>query len=196
MERLKSSSRKFYGRYGDLIQQYDLSLSRILNDILTLDRQWLLNRSDFPPISLPWCRAWPSPNGAFATGVTCQQGTLFLLDTLLRPPFWDLLMFKLLRPDSPNLPCLYSTFHLEYPLVISWVCFTSASVLFIFYFYHHICLCNDFYGFFLLDGCWSSVCIRIYYKYACPFHYTAYVLSQDHNCCEVKSNVHFNITIF
>ena len=40
-ERLKSSFRKFYGRYGDLIQQYEVSLSRMLNDILILDQQWL-----------------------------------------------------------------------------------------------------------------------------------------------------------
>ena len=33
-ERLKSSLRKFYGRYGDLIQQYEVSLSQMLNDIL------------------------------------------------------------------------------------------------------------------------------------------------------------------
>ena len=33
-ERLKSSLRKFYGRYGDLIKQYEVSLSQILNDIL------------------------------------------------------------------------------------------------------------------------------------------------------------------
>ena len=39
MERLKSSFRKFYGRYGDLIQQYEVTLSRMLNDILTLDQQ-------------------------------------------------------------------------------------------------------------------------------------------------------------
>ena len=38
-ERLKSSFRKFYGRYGDLIQQYGVSLSRMLNDILILDQQ-------------------------------------------------------------------------------------------------------------------------------------------------------------
>ena len=37
VERLKSSSRKFYGRYGDLIQQYEVSLSRMLNDILILE---------------------------------------------------------------------------------------------------------------------------------------------------------------
>ena len=39
VERLKSSLRKFYGRYADLIQQYEVSLSRMLNDILTLDQQ-------------------------------------------------------------------------------------------------------------------------------------------------------------
>ena len=42
---LKSSFRKFYGRYGNLIQQYEVSLSRMLNDILTLDQlQWFFNR--------------------------------------------------------------------------------------------------------------------------------------------------------
>ena len=35
------------------------------------------------------------------------------------PLFWDLHVLQLLRPDSSNLPCLYSTFHLEYPLVLS-----------------------------------------------------------------------------
>ena len=127
-ERLKSSFRKFYGRYGGLIQQYEVSLSRMLIDILILDQQWLPNQSDFPPISWPWYRAWPSPimsgfHGAFATGVACQQGTLTLPDTWFRPPFWDLLMLQLLRPNSSNLPCLFSTFHLEYPLVLSRFCF-------------------------------------------------------------------------
>ena len=36
---VKSSFRKFYGRYGDLIQQYEVTLSRMLNDILNLDQQ-------------------------------------------------------------------------------------------------------------------------------------------------------------
>ena len=62
-------------------------------------------------------------HGAFATGVASQQGTLTLPDTWFRPPFWDLLMLQLLRPNSSNLPCLYSTFHLEYPLVLSRFCF-------------------------------------------------------------------------
>ena len=33
-ERLKSSLRKFYGRCGDLIKQYEVSLSQMSNDIL------------------------------------------------------------------------------------------------------------------------------------------------------------------
>ena len=41
-ERLKSSLRKFYGRYGDLIKQYEVSLSQMLNDILwPKHMQWL-----------------------------------------------------------------------------------------------------------------------------------------------------------
>ena len=40
-ERLKSSLRKFYGRYGNLIKQYEVSLSQMLNDILYTDHiQW------------------------------------------------------------------------------------------------------------------------------------------------------------
>ena len=199
VERLKSSFRKFYGRYGDLIQQYEVSLSRMLNDILILDQQWLPNQSDFPPISWPWYRALPSPimsgfHGAFATGVACQQGTLTPPDTWFRPlfgelacalivetsfptlhrlmtipnltfielrevsmehlrwmwhasrerlpfrtpvsvsPLWDLLVLQLFSSDSSNLPCLYSTFHLEYPLVLSWFCFLKVQ--------HMICCPN------------------------------------------------------
>ena len=36
--RLRSSLRKFYGRYGDLIKQYEVPLSRMLHDILDDDR--------------------------------------------------------------------------------------------------------------------------------------------------------------
>ena len=37
MERLKSSFRKFYGRYGDLIKHYEVSLSQMLHAILGHD---------------------------------------------------------------------------------------------------------------------------------------------------------------
>ena len=40
-ERLRSSLRKFYGRYGDLIKQYEVPLSRMLHNIMDDDRlQW------------------------------------------------------------------------------------------------------------------------------------------------------------
>ena len=40
-ERLKSSLRKLYGRYGDLIKQYEVPLSRMLHSILEDDHiQW------------------------------------------------------------------------------------------------------------------------------------------------------------
>ena len=134
VERLKSSFRKFYGRYGDLVEQYGVTLSRMLNDILTLDQQWLPYRSTFHQFhdlytELDLHRIMSGFHGAFATGVASQQGTLTLPDTWFRPPFWDLLMLQLLRPNSSNLPCLYSTFHLEYPLVLSRFCFEHPSVL-------------------------------------------------------------------
>ena len=69
-------------------------------------------------------------HGTFATGVACQQGTLTLPDTWFRPPSWDLLVLQLLRPDSSNLPCLYSTFHLEYPLVLSRFCLKHNTCIF------------------------------------------------------------------
>ena len=41
MERLKSSLKKFYGRYRDFIKQYEVPLSRLLNGILQADHiQW------------------------------------------------------------------------------------------------------------------------------------------------------------
>ena len=52
----------------------------------------------------------------------CREGLPFRTPGTV-PPFWDLLVLQLLRPDSSNLPCLYSTFHLEYPLVLFRICF-------------------------------------------------------------------------
>ena len=91
---------------------------------------WPLTNSDLPTnqtfhqfhdlyTDLDLHRIMSGFHGAFATGVASQQGTLTLPDTWFRPPFWDLLVLQLLRPNSSSLPCLYSTFHLEYPLVLS-----------------------------------------------------------------------------
>ena len=113
VERLKSSFRKFYGRYGDLIQQYEVSLSRMLNDILTFDQlQWLPNQSDFALILWSWYRAWTSPNYEWFPWSICKRCGM---PAGKRLPFRT----QLLRPDFPNLSCLYSTFNLEYPSLLS-----------------------------------------------------------------------------
>ena len=78
VERLKLSFRKFYGRYGDLIEQYGVTLSRMLNEILTLDNQWLPYRSDFPPISGPLYRAWSLPNYEWLSQSHCYLCIYFV----------------------------------------------------------------------------------------------------------------------
>ena len=56
---------------------------------------------------------------AFATGAASRQGTFTLPYIWFRPPMGDLLMLQLLRLVLPNLPYLFSTFHLEYPSVLT-----------------------------------------------------------------------------
>ena len=151
-ERLKSSFRKFYGRYGDLIEQYEVSLSRMLNDILILDQQWLPNLSDFPPISWHWYRAWPSPimsgfHGAFATDMACQQGTLTLPDTWFRPPLWVCLCSNcwdqiprtchvFTRLFTSNVPCYFLDFVIKIKIkhCLFWIWITLHGNLNIWYY--------------------------------------------------------------
>ena len=59
MERLKSSLRKFYGRYGDLIKHYAVSLSQMLHDILGHDHiQWHLQLIRYYTSLQPYYRTW------------------------------------------------------------------------------------------------------------------------------------------
>ena len=114
-ERLRSSLRKFYGRYGDLIKQYEVPLSRMLHDILDDDHlQW------HPPLIRHYTNfwhyywSWPyNPNltfyliargfhGTFATGAACQQRTLTPPDTWSCPTL-GLVSVLMLRPISPDL---------------------------------------------------------------------------------------------
>ena len=83
-ERLKSSLRKFYGRYGDLIKQYEDPLSRMLNDILWPDTMSIPYWSDFATNSTIY-RILRGFHRTFATGVACRQGTLTPPDTWSRP---------------------------------------------------------------------------------------------------------------
>ena len=51
---LRSSLRKFYGRYGDLIKRYQVPLSRMFHDILDDDHiQW------HPPLIRHYTNCWP-----------------------------------------------------------------------------------------------------------------------------------------
>ena len=108
-ERLESSLRKFYGRYGDLIKQYEVSLTQMLNDILWPDHiQWqpLLIRLY---TELDLYRILSGFRRTFATGVACRQGTLTPPDTWSRPfgtcicsTCWDQSVFELvvMLPDN------------------------------------------------------------------------------------------------
>ena len=51
--------------------------------------------------------------------MACQQGKL---------TFPDMFVLQLFRLDFSNLPCLYSTFHLKFPSVLSRFCFFSVKV--------------------------------------------------------------------
>ena len=85
-----------------------------------------------------------------------QLGTLTLPDTWFRPPFWDLPVLQLLRPDSSNLPCLYLTFHLEYPWVLSRFCLVCHAIkLHIYMYIFH----EESKSFTLLGA--SPACIRV-----------------------------------
>ena len=113
-ERLKSSLRKFYGRYEDLTKQYEVPLSRMLHDILDDDHiQW------HPPLIGHYTNFWPLliwtwlPNSTFylivhgfhrtyATGAACQQRTLTPPDTWSCPTL-GLACVLMSRPISPEL---------------------------------------------------------------------------------------------
>ena len=113
-ERLKSSLRKFYGRYGDLTKQYEVPLSRMLHDILDDDHiQW------HPTLIGHYTNFWPLliltllPNLTFylivqgfhrtyATGAACQQRTLTPPDTWSCPTL-GLACVLMSRPISPEL---------------------------------------------------------------------------------------------
>ena len=118
VECFKSSFRKFSVLYGDLIQAM---WSLLLTDITWHSNFWSVtvtpNRSEFPSILLlvtviDLHRFTSSFHG-------CQQGTLTILDTWFRPPFWDWVMLKLLRLVFPNFPCLFSTCRLKKSSVLS-----------------------------------------------------------------------------
>ena len=128
VERLKSSFRKFYSRYADLTQQYEVSFSWMLNHNLTLGQlQWLLNQSDFSPISLPWCRTWLSPNyewfqWSICNGCDMPAGNAYPSGQHVPSPFLGLAHAPIVVISFPELVS-FLDIHLEYPSVLFRFCF-------------------------------------------------------------------------
>ena len=141
-ERLKSFLRKFYGRYGDRTKQYEVPLSRMLQDILDdVHLQW------HPPLIRHYTNFWPLliwillPNLTFyqivqgfhrtyATGAACQQRTLTPLDTWSCPTL-GLAYVLMSRPISPEL-VLFPDFRISnIPWQISFAfnCIIIISIL-------------------------------------------------------------------
>ena len=97
--RLKSSLRKFYGRYGDLIKQYEVSLTQMLNDILWPDHiQWQ------PPTDQTLYRTRPFPE--FWVVSIEHLRRVWHADRV--PSLWDLHMFYLLRPILFRTCCYFT----------------------------------------------------------------------------------------
>ena len=90
---------------------------------------------------------------SICNGCGMPAGNAYPSGHLVPSPFWDLLMLQLLRPNSSNLPCLYSTFHLEYPLVLSRFCFDTVFDSSI----RHIAITNSPFRFAFshLPRCWQ-----------------------------------------
>ena len=121
-ERLKSWLRKFYGRYGDLIKQYEVYLSQMLNDILWPDHiQWqpptdqTVYRTrpftEFWVVSINICDGCGMPTGeAYSSG--------HLVPSLLG------FAYVLLIETNPflNLSLFYRTMLFDYPSVLSRFC--------------------------------------------------------------------------
>ena len=101
-ERLRSSLRKFYGRYGDLIKQYEVPLSRMLHDILddnylqwhpplirgAVVAEWLSSwlaeqedRGSIPGLATWIFRDWLSPASKSRYGWKIAKSTLILKTT-------------------------------------------------------------------------------------------------------------------
>ena len=129
--------RKFY---GDLNQQYQVSLSRMLKwhsdpSSVTVTADHTFKQFHDLDTELDLHRFKSAFHKAFATRVACQQGKLTFPDTWSRS-YLDLLLLQLLRPVSPLLPCLFSTFQLAYPsalfcfepLYLGLSCFTYMYV--------------------------------------------------------------------
>ena len=128
-ERLKSSLRKFCGRYGDLIKQYEVSLSQMLNDILWSDHiQWQPPTDKTLYRTRPFTEFWVVSIEHLRRVWHADRGRLLLRTP---GPVPLVLAYVLLVETNPfpNLTLFYRTMLFEYPSVLSRFCFKRKRVI-------------------------------------------------------------------
>ena len=110
-ERLKSSLRKSYGRYGNLIQQYEVSLSRMLNPWPTVTSQPIRHSTNFMTFipSLTFTELWVVSIEHLQRVWIASRERLPFRTPGSAPPFLGLACAPIVETS------LYSTFRLEYP---------------------------------------------------------------------------------
>ena len=125
MGRLKSSLRKFYGRYGDLIKHYEVSLSQMLHDILGHNHvQWHPQLIKHYTNLRTYYRFWPyyrfrpyyqilEVSIEHCNGVPLANRGRLLLRTPGPVPF-----FLMLSPFFPELVMSTDLFSFEHPSVL------------------------------------------------------------------------------
>ena len=122
-DRLKSSLRKLYGRYGDLIKQYEVSLSQILNNILWPDNiQWQASTDQTLYRTRPFTEFWVVSIELLPRMWYADRGRLLLrtpgpvpLGTFICSTCWDQSFSRTCR--------FFRTMLFEYPSVLSQFCF-------------------------------------------------------------------------
>ena len=121
-ERLKSSLRKFYGRYGDLIKQYEVSLTQMLNDILWPDHiQWQPPTDQTLYRTRPFPEFWVVPIEHLRRVWHVDRGRL-LLRTPGPVPLGLAYVLLVETNPFPNLLLFYRTMLFEDPSVFSRFC--------------------------------------------------------------------------
>ena len=109
-----SSLRMFYGRYGDLIKQYDVSLSQMLNDILWPDHiQWQHPTDQTLYRTRPFTEFWVVSIEYLRRVWHADRGRL--LRTPGPVPFGLAYILLVETNPLPNLSLFYRTMLFEYP---------------------------------------------------------------------------------
>ena len=118
-ERLNSSLKKFYGRYRDLIKQYEVSLSQMLNDILWPDHiQWQPPTDQTLYRTRPFTEFWVVSIEHLRRVWHADRGRLLLRIPGPVPLGFAYVLLVETNP-FPNLSLFFRTMLFEYPSVPS-----------------------------------------------------------------------------